>query len=167
MTSSHVVRASCVVWDGAQERSLDSGSPVEWGWVEDDLLEDARQLISTSPHPSSPRPARRAPLLLRRDGMFCWLTLFEVLAWRDIAAVPSTQRILSRPTEISEILPISLSPFVNQRPAIFTNRCDDPLATRLPAMVLVYSLTRRENVNSKTLIGQTQSIRPGVICLRF
>ena len=45
MTFSNVVRASCILRDGAQERPPGSGGSVEWGWTEDNLLEDARQLI--------------------------------------------------------------------------------------------------------------------------
>ena len=43
-TRSNVIRAPRLVWDGAQERPLDPGGPVEWGRLKDDLLEDAHQL---------------------------------------------------------------------------------------------------------------------------
>ena len=45
---SDVIRAPRVVWDGTQEGSLDSGGSAERGWVEDDLFEDADQLIHNS-----------------------------------------------------------------------------------------------------------------------
>ena len=73
MTCSNIVRAPRLVWDGAQERPLDPGGPAERGRFEDNLLEDAHQLIHLSErhprfvltisHPSGPpvvRPHHRA-----------------------------------------------------------------------------------------------------------
>jgi hypothetical protein len=47
MAYSDIVRAPGLVWDGTQERPLDSGGSAEWGRFEDDLLEDDCQLIHT------------------------------------------------------------------------------------------------------------------------
>jgi len=59
MIYSDFVRAPCLLWDGSQEGSPDSGGSVEWGWVEDDLFEDAHQLIhGTALDRCLPLPAR-------------------------------------------------------------------------------------------------------------
>lgn len=58
MTCSDVVRAPGLVWNGTQERPLDSGGSAERGRFEDDLLEDDHQLTHTfraqlAAHPSA------------------------------------------------------------------------------------------------------------------